>query len=734
MDPLSIASSVVGLTATCLSTCKKLHDLAGEYQDVPAVIAMICSESTIISIGLSELQMKILRRDDLAQAWASNTEIWTAFETALTGCMVVFSCLEAETRGLRSKNPGVWAKIKFIWNQDRLKELLGALRGQQSSITFLLNLLELETLSSIQKDIRKNAPRIKAAASEAQSLRSWNPSVKMDCESIFDNNAGNLSFFHVDAISGNAPSELDFEFDNLVINSQAYRRVFIKAQSESQPPQAEDVAPVKAVDKGRVQSQKTATSLVTLSREKAISYAKDLVRPSSRKQESSNWTDLQIIRPVLLASTTTCYGCLRSIAKDHMRALGGTWHVGCLKCYDCGVPLESGYHLLQEGNGIPPKPLCRGDYSRRQDVQCFKCLQPIIGDFVTALGRRYHATHFTCDRCEIVFAKESDYQQQNGGIYCMLHFCREVAFYCHGCKFPLIGNYCEKQGDGSKWHTCCLELLSWGLELPVSTNGRRYLDSIQDQSLNGLSKFYSQLHDTRANAIYVCGSSYLEQFRDSVTKYFSLTRGGSRAETYEAFKIILSMLSCLFIAASKANTDRAGEHAIMRFSFHSWKYFVRNEQRLKAPSPEAVGQGVSDLLLPLLSLSFEVYLQSNDTSWDAKDPQLDEFVNNLKASRSFQLDDCYSHFAPEALADRWKCAKCPDLIAGHGFCEPSSPYRKLHARCYSKITCDHEALEGCAADGFLMRIVRYIKYGEDGIIGMCDQIRETEMWEGDIVC
>ncbi|RBA12499.1 hypothetical protein FPRO05_03949 [Fusarium proliferatum] len=135
--------TIVGLTATCLSTCKKLHDLAGEYQDVPAVIAMICSESTIISIGLSELQMKILRRDDLAQAWASKTEIWMAFETALTGCMVVFSCLEAETRSLRSKNPGIWARIKFIWNQDRLQELLGALRGQQSSITFLLNLLEL---------------------------------------------------------------------------------------------------------------------------------------------------------------------------------------------------------------------------------------------------------------------------------------------------------------------------------------------------------------------------------------------------------------------------------------------------------------------------------------------------------------------------------------------------------------------------------------------------------------
>ncbi|KAF5571510.1 GTPase-activating of the rho rac family (LRG1) [Fusarium phyllophilum] len=263
MDPLSIASSVVGLTATCLATCKKLHDLAGEFQDVPAVIAMICSESTIIGIGLSQLQMKILQRDDLAQAWASKTEIWTVFETALTGCMIVFSCLEAETRSLRSENPGLWAKIKFIWNQDRLKELLVGLRGQQSSITFLLNLLEL----------------IKAAASQAQSLRSCNPSVKMDVESVFDNDAAKLSFFQVDAVSGIAPSELDFTFDDVVINSQAYRRVFIKARSEIQQLHLQhvdsDTATMEEVYRNSVESSKDDALTVESFSKVPISYQKE---------------------------------------------------------------------------------------------------------------------------------------------------------------------------------------------------------------------------------------------------------------------------------------------------------------------------------------------------------------------------------------------------------------------------------------------------------------------------
>ncbi|KAF5595990.1 GTPase-activating of the rho rac family (LRG1) [Fusarium pseudocircinatum] len=648
MDPLSIASSVVGLTATCLSTCKKLHDLAGEYQDVPAVIAMICSESSIISIGLSELQMKILRRDDLAQAWASKTEIWTAFETALTGCMVVFSCLEAETRSLRSKNPGVWAKIKFIWNQDRLKELLGALRAQQSSITFLLNLLELETLSNIQKDIRKNATKLKNAASEAQSLRSSNPSVNMDPESIFDKDAANLSLSQVVAVSGNAPSELDFAFDNLVLNSQAYRRAFIKAQAEGQPPQAQDGDTVKPVNKILVQPQRNPTSLAGFSREKAISYAKDL--------------------PDLF------YWLVRLLATAVSEMLLTTQY--------CGLYLQTGYYLPHEENGIQPKPLCKDDCIRRANYQCFKCEQHITGGFVTALGRRYHAVHFTCDLCEIVFAKESDCYQRNGGNYCMLHFCREAAYYCHACKFPIMETYSEKEDQIAKWHTSCLELSSWGLELPVSANGRRYLDSIQDQSIKGLSKHYQHLHDTRSNAIYASGLSYMKEFRDIFTQYFSLARVGRRGETYAAFKVILAMLYCLFKAAAKATTDHAGE------------------ARLQA-SPEVVGQRVSELLPSLLRVSFEVYLQRNDTSWDVTHPQLDLFVKTLGVSHSFELDDCYNQLPPEAVRELWKCAKCSCPITEHGFCERSSPYRKLHARCYAKITCEHEISEGGVVDDAL---------------------------------
>ncbi|KAG7421514.1 hypothetical protein ACKAV7_001682 [Fusarium commune] len=82
----------------------------------------------------------------------------------------------------------------------------------------------------------------------------------MDVESIFDKNAVKLSLFQVEAVSGIAPSELDFAFDDLVINSQAYRRLFIKARSEIQQLHVEDVdsdtGTIKEVDQDPVDSQK----------------------------------------------------------------------------------------------------------------------------------------------------------------------------------------------------------------------------------------------------------------------------------------------------------------------------------------------------------------------------------------------------------------------------------------------------------------------------------------------
>ncbi|CVK84846.1 related to GTPase-activating protein of the rho/rac family (LRG1 protein) [Fusarium mangiferae] len=732
MDPLSIASSVVGLTATCLATCKKLHDLAGEFQDVPAIIAMICSESTIISIGLSELQTKILQRDDLAQAWASKTEIWMVFEAALTGCMIVFSCLEAETRSLRSENPGLWAKIKFIWNQDRLRELLGALRGQQSSINFLLNLLELETLSNIQKDIRTNAPRIKAAASQAQSLRSCNPSVKMDIESVFDNDAAKLSYFDVETVSGIAPSELDFTFDDVVINSQAYRRVFIKARSEIQQLHVgnvdSDTEITKTKKEGSVDSQKDDVSSIRKSREWASSYTTDTGRSQlrgknsvSRLNRKISWQGTwDISLPSELSST--CSACSKRVTGRQVTALGQKWHAKCFTCSDCGVTLQSDCFLSQEENGIQPKPLCEQDFLRRRDIHCFKCQETIIGDFIGAFDRQYHKHHFTCDKCEIIFTKKSDWHQQDGGIYCMLHFCRDIAYYCDGCKFPIMEGCHVSDQQGRTWHSPCFRLSSsWGLILPVSSNGRRYLDFIRDKSQTRLSSFCQQLHDVRTNDIYLCCSNFTTGFRNSVAYSLHLCRQKPREESYESWRVVLSMLARLFRATTKA-INNGGRNSELMYFTSTLQGRVKDYIEGREPSAQVVGLQVSELLKPLLKLSFQGCLQDHYNSWDVGNEDLDEIINCLGAVGLDELDDRYDQQPTGPAEESWTSADNFQCITQHRAFEHPHPGRKLLMHCCSDFSCQ----KNCQADGTDECKVNRLGEGLD--VTPCDKLALNRIW------
>jgi hypothetical protein len=65
---------------------------------------------------------------------------------------------------------------------------------------------------------------VRASAGITQSLRARNPSVQI-ANSIYDSDTTSIA----------APSELEFEFDEVVINSQAYRRAMAHAQARARP-------------------------------------------------------------------------------------------------------------------------------------------------------------------------------------------------------------------------------------------------------------------------------------------------------------------------------------------------------------------------------------------------------------------------------------------------------------------------------------------------------------------
>ena len=127
---------------------KRLYDLREKYKDTPVVLASICSESTVISASLAQIQSLLLQRQDLADVWKSRTELPVVLDQALTGCMVIFSCLEDEiqrvTSGASEPSRIRWlSRLRMLWNEAQLNDLLGAIRGQQTAITLLIQLLQM---------------------------------------------------------------------------------------------------------------------------------------------------------------------------------------------------------------------------------------------------------------------------------------------------------------------------------------------------------------------------------------------------------------------------------------------------------------------------------------------------------------------------------------------------------------------------------------------------------------
>jgi hypothetical protein len=134
------------VTAACLSTAKALYDIRSKFNNAPLSLITISCETSIISATLSKLDNILCERQDLTQV--ASPEIVDALDASLTGCTVIFSCLNYEISSVTGKSTSnnelsFKGKAKMAWNHERLKELLESLRGQQNAISALIQLVQL---------------------------------------------------------------------------------------------------------------------------------------------------------------------------------------------------------------------------------------------------------------------------------------------------------------------------------------------------------------------------------------------------------------------------------------------------------------------------------------------------------------------------------------------------------------------------------------------------------------
>ncbi|KAI4104484.1 MAG: hypothetical protein L6R37_003227 [Teloschistes peruensis] len=147
-----------------------------------------------------------------------------------------------------------------------------------------------------------------------------------------------------------------------------------------------------------------------------------------------------------------CDRCGEPLLGQFVRAMGGMFHLECFMCRDCGQIVASKFFPVDDEEGNGQYPLCEIDYFRRLDLLCFECGGALRGSYITALDRKYHIEHFTCSICPTVFGAQDSYYEHANKVYCHYHYSTQFAQRCTGCQTAILKQFVEIFRNGQNQH------------------------------------------------------------------------------------------------------------------------------------------------------------------------------------------------------------------------------------------------------------------------------------------
>ncbi|KAI9650941.1 Rho-type GTPase activating protein Rga1 [Ciborinia camelliae] len=182
-------------------------------------------------------------------------------------------------------------------------------------------------------------------------------------------------------------------------------------------------------------------------------------------------------------SLRLCKKCGEPLTGQFVRALGGTFHLDCFRCRDCGQIVASKFFPVDEENGEGQYPLCETDYFRRLDLICHQCNGALRGSYITALERKYHIDHFTCSVCPTVFGAQDSYYEHDGQVYCHYHYSTRFAQRCNGCQTAILKQFVEifRNGQNQHWHPECYMIHKfWNVRLASAQDVPEVQEELED--------------------------------------------------------------------------------------------------------------------------------------------------------------------------------------------------------------------------------------------------------------
>ncbi|THX96957.1 GTPase-activating protein-like protein of the rho/rac family [Aureobasidium pullulans] len=258
-------------------------------------------------------------------------------------------------------------------------------------------------------------------------------------------------------------------------------------------------------------------------------------------------------RPNGKQSNRMCAKCGGHLTGQFVRALGGTYHLECFTCHDCGKVVASKFFPVPEQ---PPNqyPLCETDYFRRLDLLCHACGGALRGSYITALDRKYHIEHFTCSVCPTVFGAQDSYYEHEGNVYCHYHYSTKFAQRCNGCQTAILKQFVEifRNGQNQHWHPECYMIHKyWNVRLHQGGSSEEPLNSEENatEEMRKMVKEGEESVEEKVLWIWRTLSSFEEKSATCISDMLLHVSNGAYVDGVMTAKRFITHVDLLFSAA-----------------------------------------------------------------------------------------------------------------------------------------------------------------------------------------
>ncbi|KAL7750703.1 hypothetical protein RI367_004048 [Sorochytrium milnesiophthora] len=143
----------------------------------------------------------------------------------------------------------------------------------------------------------------------------------------------------------------------------------------------------------------------------------------------------------------TCAACEKPIVGPFVTALGKTWHLEHLCCSVCSKALANDTFYDNDG-----KLFCQKHHLQLVAPKCAYCDGPIAERCINALGKAFHAEHFFCSQCGKQF-NDGGFMEHEGKAYCEEDYFNLFAPKCGQCQKPVLADTINALGKS--WHPAC---------------------------------------------------------------------------------------------------------------------------------------------------------------------------------------------------------------------------------------------------------------------------------------